>query len=61
MQPQKKVGSKVAGLASQKPSGLSSDRPAVPEIVRKSRGVAYNVQMSYANWHEGMRKLPKAP
>lgn len=31
------------------------ERPVLP-IVAKSRGVAYNVQSSYAGWQKGVRK-----
>ena len=27
-----------------------------PAIIRRSRGVAYNVQKTYANWHRGIRR-----
>ena len=29
---------------------------AVPPIITKSRGVAYGVQLTYADWHKGIRK-----
>lgn len=53
MAPEKKVA--VSAVKSGPPLS-SGAQPAVPPIITKSRGVAYNVQGRYAGWSKGLRK-----
>ena len=42
------------------PAGLASPSIPVPALVRRSRGVAYNAQGSYANWQRGVNSKFRA-